>query len=166
MLDRVLGTIVFTDIVESTSTAAARGDAGWLSLRGAHDRIVRENLRRYRGREVAHTGDGFLAVFDGPARAVTCASRTMEDVRRLGLEIRVGIHTGEVELVGDQVAGLAVHLASRVMDTAGPGSILVSSTVRDLVLGSGIEFADHGAHRLKGIPEPWHLYQVSSVPVA
>ena len=164
VLDRVLGTILFTDIVESTSTAAARGDAAWLSLRGAHDRVVRENLGRYRGSEVAHTGDGFLAVFDGPARAVTCASRTVDEVGRLGLEIRVGIHTGEIELLGDQIGGLAVHLANRVMGTADPGTIVVSSTVRDLVLGSGIDFADHGSHRLKGIPEPWHLYQAISVP--
>ena len=130
----VLGTIVFsTDIVESTSTAAARGDAAWLALRGSHDRVVRETLGRYRGREVAHTGDGFLAVFDGPARAVTCAARIVDEVGRLGLEVRVGIHTGEIELLGDQIGGLAVHLANRVMGTADPGTIVVSSTVRDLV---------------------------------
>ena len=164
VLDRVLGTVVFTDIVESTSTAAARGDAAWLTLRGSHDRVVRENLGRYRGREVAHTGDGFLAVFDGPARAVTCAARIVDEIGRLGLEIRVGVHTGEIELLGDQIGGLAVHLANRVMGTADPGTIVVSSTVRDLVLGSGIDFADHGSHQLKGIPEPWHLYQAISVP--
>jgi class 3 adenylate cyclase len=164
VLDRVLGTVVFTDIVESTSTAAARGDAAWLALRRSHDRIVRENLGRYRGREIAHTGDGFLAVFDGPARAVTWAARIVDEVGRLGLEIRVGIHTGEIELLGDQIGGLAVHLANRVMGTADPGTIVVSSTVRDLALGSGIHFADHGSHHLKGIPEPWHLYRATSVP--
>ena len=115
-------------------------------------------------REVAHTGDGFLAVFDGPARAVTCAARIVDEVGRLGLEIRVGVHTGEIELLGDQIGGLAVHLANRVMGTADPGTIVVSSTVRDLVLGSGIDFADHGSHQLKGIPEPWHLDQAISVP--
>jgi class 3 adenylate cyclase len=164
VLDRVLGTVVFTDIVESTSTAAARGDAAWLALRRSHDRIVRENLGRYRGREIAHTGDGFLAVFDGPARAVTWAARIVDEVGRLGLEIRVGVHTGEIELLGDQIGGLAVHLANRVMGTADPGTIVVSSTVRDLALGSGIHFADHGSHHLKGIPEPWHLYRATSVP--
>ena len=163
-VDRVLSTILFTDIVGSTQTAARIGDAAWISLRQSHDDLVRENLRKHRGREVSYTGDGFLALFDGPARAVTCASRIVEELRELGIEIRVGLHTGEVELTGDQVGGLAVHLANRVMAEAAPGSVLVSATVKDLVLGSGIEFEDRGPHQLKGVPDSWILFEVTKVP--
>jgi len=163
-LDRVLGTILFTDIVGSTRTAAGIGDAAWLSLRQAHDDIVRESFRKYRGREFAHTGDGFLALFGGPARAVTCAAKISEDVESLGIEIRAGIHTGEVERAGDEIGGLAVHLANRIMSEAGPGTMLVSATVKDLVLGSGIEFIDRGPRLLEGVPDVWTLHQVMRVP--
>jgi class 3 adenylate cyclase len=159
-LDRVLGTILFTDIVGSTQMAAGIGDAAWLALRQRHDDVVRENLRRHRGREVSHTGDGFLAMFDGPARAVTCATRIAEEVAPLGLEIRAGLHTGEVEVTGEDIGGVAVHLANRIMAEAGPGTIMVSSTVKDLVFGSGIEFIDRGPRQLKGVPGAWNLFQV------
>jgi class 3 adenylate cyclase len=164
VLDRVLGTILFTDIVGSTEKAAEIGDAAWIALRRRHDDLVRDEIERYRGREMNHTGDGFLAIFDGPARAVTCAARIAEAVRDLGIETRAGLHTGEVELGDDQVGGLAVHLANRVMALAGPGEILVSGTVKDLVLGSGIEFADRGSHSLRGVPNDWQLFEAVSVP--
>jgi class 3 adenylate cyclase len=163
-VDRVLSTILFTDIVGSTKTAAAIGDAAWIALRQSHDDLVRENLRQHRGREVSHTGDGFLAMFDGPARAVSCAVRIISDLRELGIEIRAGLHTGEVELVGDQIGGLAVHLSNRIMSEAEPGTVLVSATVKDLVLGSGIEFMDRGPHQLKGVPETWNLFAVAPSP--
>ncbi len=164
VLDRVLSTVLFTDIAGSTETAARIGDAAWIHLRQSHDDIVRDNLRRYRGKEVNHTGDGFLALFDGPARAVTCATRIVEEVRGLGIETRAGLHTGEIELGGDQVGGLAVHLANRVMTRADPGSVLVSATVKDLVLGSGIDFNERGRHRLRGVPDEWELYEVTKAP--
>jgi class 3 adenylate cyclase len=163
-LDRLLATLLFTDIVGSSEMAAERGDAAWLARMDEHDRIVRDYLRRYRGVEVRHTGDGFVARFDGPARAVTCAARMAEALAAVGIPIRAGLHTGEVELVGDQVSGLAVHLAARVMAEAGNGGILVSGTVRDLVVGSGIEFHHRGEHRLKGIPGVWALYEAVFVP--
>ncbi|HSJ84095.1 MAG TPA: adenylate/guanylate cyclase domain-containing protein [Acidimicrobiia bacterium] len=163
-VDRVLGTIVFTDIVASTEVVTAIGDSAWLALRRTHDDLVRESIRRHRGREISHTGDGFLALFDGPARAVTCAARIVEQVRDLGIEIRAGVHTGEVELIGDQIGGVAVHLASRILDEAGPGTILASSTVKDLVLGSGIGFMDRGPRQLKGVADTWNLFQVTNVP--
>jgi class 3 adenylate cyclase len=144
--------------------ASAMGDAAWVALRRTHDDVVRECLRNYRGREISHTGDGFLVLFDGPARAVTCAARIVEQVRDLGIEIRVGVHTGEVELIGDQIGGVAVHLASRILDEAGSGTILASSTVKDLVLGSGIGFMDRGPSQLKGVPDTWNLFQVTNVP--
>jgi class 3 adenylate cyclase len=163
-LDRVLATLLFTDIADSTGMAARRGDAAWLELLAEHDRVVRDHLHRYRGVEISHTGDGFLARFDGPARAVTCAARLVGALAAAGVDIRAGLHTGEVELVGDQVAGLAVHLAARIVDEAEPGRILVSGTVRDLVAGSGIEFASRGEHRLKGVPGTWPLYEAAFVP--
>jgi class 3 adenylate cyclase/pimeloyl-ACP methyl ester carboxylesterase len=163
-VDRVLGTILFTDIVSSTETLSRIGDAAWVSLRREHDDLVRDNLARFRGREIAHTGDGFLALFDGPARAVTCASRIVEQVESLGLRVRSGLHTGEVEIAGDEIGGVAVHLANRIMAEAGPGIILTSSTVKDLVLGSGIEFIDRGPRLLKGVPDTWNLFQVIRVP--
>ncbi len=164
VVDRVLGTILFTDIVASTERATKIGDAAWLALRQTHDDLVRENLRRFRGQEMSHTGDGFLSIFDGPARAVTCAARIGEQLGSLGIEIRCGVHTGEVERVGDQIGGLAVHLASRIMDDAGPGVIMTSSTVKDLVLGSGIEFIDRGPRQFKGVADTWRMYQVTKVP--
>ncbi len=151
LLDRRLATIVFTDIVGSTQLAAERGDRTWINLVRSHDEIVRDHLRAYRGREVDHTGDGFLAIFDGP-HAPSPGPLAWSTLRELGVTIRVGLHTGEIELVGDAIRGLAVHIAARVMSVAEDGGILVSATVKDLVLGSGIDFADRGTHRLKGVP--------------
>jgi class 3 adenylate cyclase len=162
--DRVLATVLMTDIVDSTSRAAALGDAAWSELRAAHDRIVREHLARFRGREIDHAGDGFLAMFDGPARAVTCAARLGEALRGLDLPIRSGIHTGEVEVSPSGIAGLAVHIAARIMAHAEAGRILASSTVRDLVAGSGIAFAELGARELRGLPGTWPLFQVEHAP--
>jgi class 3 adenylate cyclase len=162
--DRVLATVLMTDIVDSTGRAAALGDAAWRELRGDHDRIVREHLVRFRGREIDHAGDGFLATFDGPARAVTCAARLTQALRGLDLSIRAGIHTGEVEVLGSGITGLGVHIAARVMAHADAGRTLVSGTVRDLVAGSGIGFAERGAHELKGVPGCWSLFEVASLP--
>lgn len=162
--ERELATVLFTDIVDSTDLAARLGDARWVELRAAHDELVRRHLAAFRGREVATTGDGFLATFDGPARAVNCATRVRDAVRALGLEIRAGLHTGEIERLGDDVAGLAVHLAARIAATAGSGEVLVSGTVTELVVGSGIEFEDRGSHRLKGVPGERRLYAVAAVP--
>jgi class 3 adenylate cyclase/pimeloyl-ACP methyl ester carboxylesterase len=164
VLDRRLATLLFTDIVGSTQLAAEAGDSAWIKLTRSHDQVVREHLKHYLGREVDHAGDGFLAVFDAPARAVTCAARVAESLKALGMQIRVGVHTGEVQLTGDVVRGLAVHIAARVMAVAERGGILVSRTVKDLVVGSGIEFADCGAHHLKGVPGDWQLYEVVSAP--
>ncbi len=158
--DRVLATVLFTDIVGSTERAASAGDAAWRKLRDAHDAIVRAELERHRGREIDTAGDGFLATFDGPARAARCACAIRDAVRRLGLEIRAGLHTGEVELAGDRVAGIAVHIGARVSALAEPGVVLASSTVRDLVAGSGIDFEDRGVHELKGVPGTWRLFAV------
>lgn len=157
--DRVLATVLFTDIVGSTERAAELGDRRWTELLGRHDQVVRRELNRHRGREVETAGDGFLAAFDGPARGIRCARAICEEARALGLEVRAGLHTGEVELVGEALRGIAVHTAARVAASAGPGEVLVSSTVRDLVAGSGIEFEDRGAHVLKGIPGQWSLYR-------
>jgi len=159
-LDRVLATVLITDIVGSTERAAALGDAGWRDLLAAHHEVVRRELERYRGREIGMTGDGFLATFDGPSRAVRCACAVAQAVRRLGIEVRAGLHTGEVEYVGENVIGIAVHTAARVAALAGPGEVLVSSTVKDLVAGSGLRFADRGTHALKGVPDEWRLFAV------
>ena len=159
-LDRVLATVMFTDIVGSTERASALGDRRWKDLLAAHHDVVRHLLARYRGREIDTAGDGFLATFDGPARAVRRARSTVEAVRPLGLEIRAGCHTGEVELDGDGVRGIAVHIGSRVGALAGPSEVLVSSTVKDLVAGSGLVFEDAGEHELKGVPDRWRLYRV------
>lgn len=164
VLNRQLATVLLTDIVGSTRMAADKGDAEWARLAREHDELVREHLRSYRGQEVDHTGDGFLATFDGPARAVTCAARLEEALRERGIAIRAGVHTGEVELAGGTLRGLAVHLAARVMAAARDGGILVSSTVHDLVIGSGIEFAERGTHELKGVPGSWTLYEVTAAP--
>lgn len=159
-IDRILTTILFTDIVDSTVKAAALGDRAWHKLLDDHDRIVRSELTRHRGREIKTTGDGFLACFDGPARAIRCALAICEAVGPLGVRIRAGLHTGECEVRGDDLGGLAVHIAARVGDLAGPGQVVVSSTVKGLVVGSGIEFTDTGEHELKGVPEKWRLFIV------
>jgi class 3 adenylate cyclase len=158
VLERSLATILFTDIVGSTDKACSAGDAGWTELLAQHNTIVRAFLARYRGREVKTTGDGFLATFDGPARAVTCAQGLCEAVKHLGIEVRAGCHTGEIELLGDDVGGVAVHIGARVGALAGPSEVLVTSTVKDLVAGSGLVFEDRGEHDLKGIPDAWRLY--------
>jgi class 3 adenylate cyclase len=162
-LDRVLATIVFTDIVGSTERAASIGDKAWSELVGRHHAAIRRELDRFRGREVDTAGDGFLAMFDGPARAVRCAVAATETVARLGLEIRAGVHTGEVELAGTGIRGLAVHIGARIAGLAQAGEVLVSRTVRDLVSGSGIVFHDRGEYTLKGVPEPWQVFAVDGV---
>ncbi len=158
--DTVLATVLFTDIVGSTAKAAKLGDRGWHELLAAHHERVRRELSRFRGREVDTAGDGFFATFDGPARAIRCACSMSESVRDLGIEIRAGVHTGECELVDGKVGGIAVHIGARVSSEAGPGEVLVSSTVKDLVAGSGIAFVDRGRAELKGIPGEWRLYAV------
>jgi class 3 adenylate cyclase len=158
--DRVLATVLFTDIVESTRLAAELGDRRWHRVLVGHQEVVRRQLARFRGREVKTTGDGFLATFDGPARAIRAANAIRAGLRELELEIRVGLHTGECELLGEDIGGIAVHIAARVMAAAGAGEILCSRTVKDLVAGAGYAFADRGAHRLKGIPDAWQLYAV------
>ncbi len=158
--DRVLATVLFTDIVTSTEHAVRLGDRRWRDLQERHHALVRRELDRHRGREVDTAGDGFLATFDGPARAIRCAKAISEGVRELGLEVRAGLHTGEVELRGEAVSGIAVHTGARVMAQAGAGEVLVSSTVKDLVAGSGLAFEDRGVHALKGVPGEWRLYAV------
>ncbi|MGH2636406.1 MAG: adenylate/guanylate cyclase domain-containing protein [Actinomycetota bacterium] len=158
--DRVLATVLFTDIVDSTARASELGDRGWREVLEAHRAVVRAELERHRGREIDTAGDGFLATFDGPARAVRCACAIRDAVRRLGVEIRAGLHTGEVEAAGDKVAGIAVHIGARVASAAASGEVLASGTVRDLVAGSGIEFEDRGVHSLRGVPESWQLFAV------
>ena len=161
--DRVLATVLFTDIVGSTEHLAELGDRKWRDLLDAHDRTIRRQLERFRGREVGTTGDGFVATFDGPGRAIECGCAMRDAVRTLGLEIRVGLHTGEIELrADDDVAGVAVHIGARVAQHAGAAEVLVSSTVKDLVAGSGIEFDDRGEHELKGVPGTWRLFSVVS----
>jgi class 3 adenylate cyclase len=157
-LDRMLATVLFTDIVGSTDKACELGDRRWTELLEHHDRVLRAMVARYRGTEVSTAGDGFLATFDGPARAVKCAQGICEAVRPLGLEVRAGCHTGEIELIGADVGGIAVHIGARVAALAGPSEVLVSSTVKDLVAGSGLTFADRGEHELKGVPGSWRLY--------
>jgi class 3 adenylate cyclase len=159
---RVLATVLFTDIVGSTQKAAELGDARWKELLAAHDEKAKAEIDRFRGRYVNTTGDGLLAAFDGPARAVRCAEAIVEAVRPLGVEIRAGCHTGEIELDGEHVRGIAVHIGARVGALAGPGDVLVSSTVKDLVAGSGLTFEDAGEHELKGVPDRWHLYRVTT----
>jgi class 3 adenylate cyclase len=159
--DRVLATVLFTDIVDSTRRAAELGDRDWRAQLDAHDAVVRSQLSRFRGREVKTTGDGFLATFDGPQRAIKCAVAVRDAVRPLGIEVRAGLHTGECEVRGDDVGGIAVHIGSRVSALAGPGEILVSGTLRDLVVGSGLQFVDRGAHELKGVPGEWKLFVVT-----
>ena len=156
--DRVLATVLFTDVVSSTQRVAELGDGRWRDLLDAHDRVADDEVSRFRGRVIKNTGDGILATFDGPARAIRCAASISESVRSLGIEIRAGLHAGEVELRGDDIGGIAVHTAARVMGEAGPGEILVSSTVKDLVVGSGIEFLDRGEHELRGLEGQRQLF--------
>jgi class 3 adenylate cyclase len=155
--------VLFTDIAGSTEQAAALGDRRWRELLTAHHAAVRRELERFHGREIDTAGDGFLATFDGPARAIRCAGAAVGAARELGLELRAGVHTGECELVGEKVAGIAVHIGARVAAAAAPGEVLVSGTVKDLVSGSGIEFEDRGEQELKGLAERRHLYAVASV---
>ena len=159
-VDRVLATVLFTDIVDSTKRAVEIGDREWRALRGRHDDAVRQQFTRFRGQEVKNLGDGFLATFDGPARAVRCAAAILDAVRPLGIVVRSGLHTGEIELTPDDVTGIAVHIAARVAAEAQAGETVVSSTVRDLVAGSGLRFLERGVHELKGLPEAVHLYSV------
>lgn len=161
--DRVLATVLFTDVVGSTETATRVGDRAWRSLLERHHQVVRRALARWRGREIDTAGDGFLATFDGPARAIRCAVAATEGIRDLGLQIRAGLHTGEVEIAGGDVRGIAVHIGSRVAGLAGPGEVLVSRTVADLVAGSGIVLAERGEHELKGVSGTWVVYAVESV---
>jgi class 3 adenylate cyclase len=156
--DRQLATLLFTDIVDSTAHMARLGDAGWRELLERHHALIRRELARARGQEVDTAGDGFFAAFDGPARAVRCAKSIVGGVRELGLDVRSGLHTGECELVDGKISGIAVHTGARVAAHAGPGEVLVSSTVKDLVAGSGLDFEDRGVHELKGIPGEWRLY--------
>jgi pimeloyl-ACP methyl ester carboxylesterase len=158
--ERALATVLFTDIVASTEIAARLGDRHWRDLLGRHDAIVRRQLGIHRGREVKTLGDGFLATFDGPARAIRCARDIVAAEREIGLDVRAGIHSGEVELIGDDVGGMAVNIGARIGALADPGEVLVSSTVRELVVGSGLDFAERGAHALKGAPDEWRLFAV------
>ena len=157
---RVLATVLFTDIVGSTQLAAELGDSRWQGVLADHNRVVRRQIDRFGGHEVRVVGDGFLATFDGPARAVRCAIAIRDGVRDLGLEIRAGLHVGEIEVLPDDIAGLAVHIGARVSALAGPGEVLTSSTIRDLVVGSGLEFDERGSHKLKGVPGEWQLFAV------
>jgi class 3 adenylate cyclase/pimeloyl-ACP methyl ester carboxylesterase len=158
-VDRILTTLLFTDIVASTERAAAMGDQAWRSLLDAHDRTVRDHLRRLRGKEINTTGDGFLAAFDAPARAIRCGLALAEATSALGVDLHLGLHTGECEVRGDDLGGLAVHIAARIGSLAGPGEVLVSGTVKDLVVGSRIDFVGRGEHQLKGVPGSWKLYR-------
>lgn len=158
--DRVLATVLFTDIVDSTKRAAAMGDRDWRALLDAHDAVVRSQLARFRGQELSTAGDSFFATFDGPQRAIRCAIQIREALLPLGIDVRAGLHTGECEIRGDGVGGIAVHIGARVSALAGPGEILVSGTVRDLVVGSGLELDDRGMHQLKGVPGEWRVFAV------
>jgi class 3 adenylate cyclase len=161
-IDRILTTVLFTDIVGSTELAVSLGDQRWRELLDAHDRRVRDQIKRHRGREINTTGDGFFVTFDGPARAIRCAQSIIEMTHQLDLDLRVGLHTGECEVRGDDLGGLAVHIAARVGSLAEPGEVLVSGTVRDLVGGSGIDFLERGEHELKGVPGSWKLFAVQA----
>jgi class 3 adenylate cyclase len=160
-LESVLATVLFTDIVDSTARQAEIGDRGWADLLRDHHAVVRGCLARYRGRELDTAGDGFFAAFDGPARAIRCAQAIVAAVRPLGLQVRAGLHTGECRTIDGKIAGLAVSIGARVTGLAGPSEILVSQTVRDLTAGSGLDLADRGEHRLKGVPGAWRVYAVA-----
>jgi class 3 adenylate cyclase len=158
--DRVLATVLFTDIVGSTERAVTLGDRRWRDLLDNHNATIRRNIIRFKGRETNTTGDGFLITFDGPARAVRCACAIADEIRPLGIDIRAGLHTGECEEIGDNIGGIAVHIGARVAALAGPSEVIVSSTVKDLVAGSGLRFADRGQHPLKGVPGEWRIFAV------
>ena len=158
--DRVLATVMFTDIVDSTRQAAEKGDRAWRDMIDRHDQLIREQLERFDGREIKTIGDGFLATFDGPARGIRCAVAINGQVKQLGIDLRAGLHTGEIEILGDDIGGMAVNIGARVGARAGAREVLVSSTVKDLVVGSGIDFDDRGAHELKGVPGEWRLFAV------
>lgn len=160
--NRMLATILFSDIVGSTSLASAAGDDRWLDARAEHDRIIRVQLNRFQGREVNTVGDGFVAIFDGPMRAIQCAQVMVGELRKIGLDIRIGIHTGEIEVRADDIGGLGVHIAARVMGAAESGGIMASSTVKDLVLGSNLDFVSCGAFDLKGVPGSWNLFEIQA----
>ena len=160
--DRMLATVLFTDIVGSTQHAAELGDTAWTDILKAHHARIREELERYGGREMRTTGDGFFVLFEGPARAVRCALALVDAVRPLGLEIRAGLHIGEVELAGDDIEGLAIHIGARIAALAGTGEVLVSRTIKDLVVGSGLTFVDRGMHALKGVSEEWQLFKAAT----
>ena len=157
---RVLATVLFTDIVGSTEKAAALGDHRWHDLLDTHHTAIRRTLSRFRGHEIKTTGDGVLATFDGPARGVRCACAIADEIRPLGIEVRAGLHTGECEVIGNDIGGIAVHIGARVAALAGASEVLVSSTVKDLVAGSGLRFGDRGNHSLKGVPGDWRIFAV------
>ncbi|HJU09777.1 MAG TPA: adenylate/guanylate cyclase domain-containing protein, partial [Candidatus Binataceae bacterium] len=159
--DRIVATVLFVDIVNSTMHLAEKGDRSWRDLLQRFYAIMRRNISRFRGREINTTGDGMFAIFDGPARAIRCAHAMTADVRSLGIDIRSGLHSGECELAGNNVDGIAVHIGARVAATAEPGEVLVSSTVKDLVAGSGLTFSDRGSRQLKGVPGEWRLFTAS-----
>jgi class 3 adenylate cyclase len=160
--ERVLATVLFTDIVDATERAADMGDRAWKELLCQHHVLVRQQLEHHRGREIDTAGDGFLATFDGPARAVRCARAIADAVKELNIQVRAGVHTGECEVMGGKLSGIAIHIGARVMSLAMPDEVMVSSTVRDLVTGSGLRFESRGAHSLKGIPGEWHLHAAIS----
>jgi len=159
--DRILATVLFTDIVDATRKASELGDRRWRDLLDAHHTLVRDQLVKFRGREIDTAGDGFLSTFDGPARGIRAACAVAEGVRQLGLEVRAGLHTGECEVMGPKLGGIAVHIGARIAALAHGGEILVSGTVKDLVAGSGLRFDDRGAHALKGVPGEWHIFAVA-----
>jgi class 3 adenylate cyclase len=159
-LDRVLATVLFTDIVNSTGQAASLGDRRWADLLSRHDTLVESEIERFRGQRIKSTGDGILATFDGPGRAIRCACAIRDEIQAVGLEIRAGLHSGEIELQKDDVAGIAVHVGQRVAAHARPNEVLVSRTVADLLAGSDIVFRDQGEQELKGVPGTWHLFEV------
>jgi class 3 adenylate cyclase len=159
--DRVLATVLFTDVVRSTESAAALGDRAWRARLEGHNDVVRRQLDRFQGQEIKNTGDGVLALFDRPTRAIRCADAISEAVERLDLQVRAGLHTGEFERMGNDVGGISVHIGARICELAAPGEVLVSGTVHDLVVGSGIDFEDRGSHPLRGVPGEWRIYAVS-----
>ena len=160
-IDRVLATVLFTDIVGSTERAATLGDRKWREVLDGYYSVARREVTRFRGREVDTAGDGFFASFDGPARGIRCAAAIAAGVRPLGIEVRAGLHTGECEVIGEKIGGIAVHIGARVAGLAKPGEVLVSNTVKDLVAGSGIRCEERGAHTLKGVPGEWRLFAVA-----
>jgi class 3 adenylate cyclase len=160
--DRVLSTVMFTDIVDSTRQAAQLGDSEWRALIGRHDEIVRSQLQHFGGKEIDRTGDGFLSAFESPARAIRCAQAIAAAMQSIGMRVRAGVHSGELEVIGNHLGGIAVHIGARISALAGPDEVLVSQTVKDAVLGSGITLEDRGSHELKGVPGDWQLYAVAS----